>query len=83
MIKIISKLEIGKLPQLDKEHLLKTYKEKKIKAMNSKMAINSQLSTTESKIQTKQTSRTKTESQIWRLFVGLSAGRKKGKKMQR
>ena len=83
MIKIISKLEIGKLPQLDKEHLLKTCKKKKIKVMNSKMAINSQLSTTESKIQTKQTNRTRTESQIWRLFVGLPAGRKKGKKMQR
>ena len=31
-----------------------------------KMAINSQLSTIESKKQTKQTSRTETESQIWR-----------------
>ena len=39
--------------------------------MNSKMAINSQLSTTESKKQTKQTSRIETESQIWRSFGGL------------
>ena len=42
------------------------------------MATNSQLSTTESKKQTKQTSRTGTESQIWRSFGGLSAGRVKG-----
>ena len=34
-----------------------------------------QLSTTESKKQTKQTSRTGTESQIWRSFGGLSAER--------
>ena len=34
--------------------------------MNIKMAINSQLSMTESKKQTKQTSRTGTESWIWR-----------------
>ena len=42
------------------------------------MAINSQLSTTKSKIQTKLTSRTETESQIWRIFEGLSLGRRKG-----
>ena len=46
--------------------------------MNIKMAINSKLSTNESKKQTKQTSRTKTESQIWRLFRGLSVGKEKG-----
>ena len=46
--------------------------------MNVKKATNSQLSTTESKKQTKQTSRTGTESQIWRSFAGLSAGRRKG-----
>ena len=51
---------------------------KKIKTLNSKMAINSQLSIIESKKQTKQTSRTGTESQIWRSFGGLSVG--KGKK---
>ena len=39
------------------------------------MTTNSQLSTTESKKQTKQTMRTGTESQIWRSFGGLSAGR--------
>ena len=38
------------------------------------MATNSQLSTTESKKQTKQTSRIVTESQKWRSFGGLSAG---------
>ena len=43
--------------------------------MNSKMATNVQSSTTESKKQTKQTSRTGTESQIWRSFGGLSAER--------
>ena len=46
--------------------------------MNIKMATNSQLSTTESKKQIKQTSQTRTESQIWRSFGGLSAGRRKG-----
>ena len=40
------------------------------------MAINSQLSTIESKKQTKQTSRTETESQKWRSHRGLSAGRR-------
>ena len=43
--------------------------------MNIKMAINSQLSRIESKKQTKQTSRTGTESEIWKSFGGLSAGR--------
>ena len=52
---------------------------KKIKTMNIKMATNAQLSTTESKKQTKRTSRTGTESYIWRSFGGLSAGRGKGR----
>ena len=43
-------------------------KKKKIKNMNNKMAKNSYLSTTESKKQNKQRSRTETESQIQRLF---------------
>ena len=43
--------------------------------MNIKITINPQLSTIESKKQTKQTSRTETESQIWRSFGGLSVGR--------
>ena len=43
------------------------------------MAINSQLSKTESKKQTKQTTRTGTESQIRRSFGRLSAWRRKGK----
>ena len=46
--------------------------------MNIKMAINSKLSTNESKKQTKQTSRTETESQLWRSFGGLSVGKGKG-----
>ena len=46
--------------------------------MNIKMAINSQLSTIESIKQTKRTSRTETESQLWRSFGGLSVGREKG-----
>ena len=45
--------------------------------MNIKMATNSQLSTTESKKQTKQTMRTGTESEIWRSFGGLSVERGK------
>ena len=45
--------------------------------MNIKMAINSQLSITESKKQTKQTSRTGTESQVWRSLGGLSVGKGK------
>ena len=48
--------------------------------MNIKMTTNSQLSTTESKKQkqTKQTTRTVTESLIWRSHGGLSAGRGRG-----
>ena len=46
--------------------------------MNIKMVINSQLSTIESKKQTKQTSGTETESEMWRSFAGLSVGRRKG-----
>ena len=49
-----------------------------LKTMNVKVATNSQLSTTESKKQTKQTARTETELQIWRSFGGLSAGSRKG-----
>ena len=41
-------------------------KKKNVQTMNSKMMTNSQLSTTEPKKQTKQTSRTGTESQKWR-----------------
>ena len=47
--------------------------------MNSKMTKNSQLSTTEPKNkqkQTKQTTRTRTESQKWRSRGGLSVGRR-------
>ena len=47
--------------------------------MNINMLTNSQLSTTESKKQIKQISRTGTESYMWRSFGGLSAGRRKGK----
>ena len=43
--------------------------------MNIKMSINSQLSTTESKKQTKRTSRTETESQIWRTLGWQPVGR--------
>ena len=48
--------------------------------MNIKMTINSQLSTTESRKQkqTKQTTRTGIESQVWRSVGGLSARRRKG-----
>ena len=45
--------------------------------MNIKMATNSQLSTSESKKKTKQTSRTETESQIWRSFGWLTVERGK------
>ena len=45
--------------------------------MNSKMTTNSQLSTAESKKQTKQTTKTGTESQIWRSCVELLAGRRR------
>ena len=44
--------------------------------MNIKMAMNSQLSTTESQKHTQQTSKTITESQIQRSFGGLSAERR-------
>ena len=48
--------------------------------MNIKMTTNAQLSTTESKKQkqTKQTTRTGIESQIWRSYGGLPAGKSKG-----
>ena len=49
-----------------------------MKTMMIKWAINSQLSTTESKKQTKQTTRTGAESYIWRSFGGLSVGKGKG-----
>ena len=52
--------------------------------MNSKMTINSQLSTTEpKKTKTKQTTRTGTESQKWRSHGGLSVwGWRMGEKVQ-
>ena len=43
------------------------FKKKKIKTMDNEMAIDTYLSTTESKKQTKLT-RTDTESQIWKAF---------------
>ena len=46
--------------------------------MNSKMTTNSQLLTTETKKQTKQTTRTGRDSQKWRSQGGLSVGRGKG-----
>ena len=46
--------------------------------MNIKMAIKSQLSMIESKKQTKLTSRTETEFQIWRSFRWLPGRRGKG-----
>ena len=50
--------------------------------MNSKLTINSKLSTTKQKNpqtnQTKQTTRTRTESQKWRSHGGLSAGEWEG-----
>ena len=46
--------------------------------MNIKMATNAQLSITEPEKQTKQTSRTGTESQKWRSYGGLTAGWGKG-----
>ena len=54
-------------------------KKKMIKTMNSKITINSQLSTTEPKKQkqTKQTTRTGTGSQKWRSHGGLSVGRER------
>ena len=54
--------------------------------MNSKMTINSQLSTTEPKKQkqnqkqTKKTTRTGTESQKWRSHGGLSIGEWEGER---
>ena len=43
--------------------------------MNTEMTTNSQLSTTEpKKTKTKETTRTRTESQKWRSHGGLSAG---------
>ena len=54
-------------------------KKKKIKIMNSKMTINSQLSTTvpkkQKQKQTKQTTETGRESEKWRSHGGLSVGR--------
>ena len=54
-----------------------------IKTMNSKMTTNSKLSTTElrkqKQKQTKQTTRTGTESQKWRSHGGLSMERGRGK----
>ena len=56
-------------------------KKKKIKNMNSKMTTNSQLSTTEpNKRKTKQTVRTRTESQKWRSHGGLSVWRGRGER---
>ena len=52
-----------------------------IKTINSEMTTNSQLSTTEPKknqTQTKQTTRTGTESQKWRSHGELSVGRGSG-----
>ena len=46
--------------------------------MNKQMAINTHLSTIKSKKQTKQKSRTETESEIWRSFGGLSAQGQRG-----
>ena len=47
--------------------------------MNSKMRTNSQLSKTEPKKQTKQTTRTGTESQKWRFTRRVISGEGKGK----
>ena len=46
--------------------------------MNNKMTTNSQLSTNEPQKQTKQITRTGTESQKWRSHGGLSAGKGSG-----
>ena len=43
--------------------------------MNNEITTNSELSTIEPKKQTKQTTRTVTETQKWRSYGGLSAGR--------
>ena len=53
---------------------------KKIKTANNKMAINTYLSTIESKKQTKQTRRTKTESWIWRTFLMVASWELGGEK---
>ena len=50
------------------EMLKGLFKKKKIKTINNKMAINTYLSTIESKKQTKQTTRTETESWKQRVF---------------
>ena len=51
--------------------------------MNSKMITNSQLSTTEPKTKTKQTTRRRTGCQKWRSHGGLSVGRgRMGEKVQ-
>ena len=47
--------------------MLKGLIKKKIKTVNNKMAVNTYLLTTESKQQTKQTSGTDTEPQMWRM----------------
>ena len=62
------------------EMLKEVYKKKKMKTMNIKKATNSQLSTTESKKQTKQTTRAGTESQIWRSLEDYQQGGGEGKK---
>ena len=48
--------------------------------MNIKMTLNSRLPTTEPKKQKqpKQTTRTRTEMQIWRSFRGIAGGRGRG-----
>ena len=56
--------------------------------MNNKMTTNSQLSTTEPKKetkqkQTKQTTRTGTESQKWKSHGGLLAGKRRGERWKR
>ena len=48
--------------------------------MNSKMTTNSQLSTTKPKKQTKQTTRTGTDSQKWTSHGALSVGNGRGMK---
>ena len=51
--------------------------------MNSKMITNSQLSTTDPKTKTKQSTRRRTGSQKWRSHGGLSVGRgRMGEKVQ-
>ena len=50
------------------------FKKKKIKTMNNKMAKITNLSTIESKKQTKQTRRTETKSWIWGAFWSCQVG---------